>query len=204
MIVSGETGFLREYGEYKVEYIGNKEYWDSKFINRSSLPDPEKSLVENITYLKKGSVLDLACGDGRNALFLAGMGFRVTGVDFSAAALERLRMYAGRKNYCVDTKQIDLSRSDSLRDIGVFDNVLINHYRLGKEQLKEIGRHITDSGTLFICGFGHKHKVDSKIRSDDLIQPTDFTYIKEHFRLIQYIEHQDDRVFFVTYIFRKI
>ena len=33
--------------------------------------------------------------------------------------------------------------------------------------------HLTDEGILFVCGFGHKHKVDSKIRKDDLIQPTD-------------------------------
>lgn len=142
-------------GGYKMEFIGNKEYWDNKFISRGdNLLDPEKSIVENIIYFKKDSVIDVACGDGRNTLFLLKNGFEVTGVDFSDKALERLRMFAEKNNYLVNTKQIDLSIPNSLKDIGVFDNILINHYRLNREQLKDI-------------------------------------------------ENQDDRGFFVTYIFSK-
>ncbi|WP_249168654.1 hypothetical protein [Alkaliphilus sp. B6464] len=64
-----------------MEYIGTKEYWDEKFANRSDNPlDPEKSIVENVVYLKKGTVLDIACGDSRNVLFLLEKGFIVTGV----------------------------------------------------------------------------------------------------------------------------
>jgi len=184
--------------------MGNKEYWDEKFYNRSdNLLSPEKSLIENIGYFKKGSVLDVACGDGRNALFLLENGFEVTGVDFSDKALERLRMFAKRNNYPVNTKRIDLSVRESLKDIGIFDNILINHYRLNKEQFEDIESHITEDGILFICGFGYKHQVDSKVRKEDLIQPIDFEVIKKAFELIRYIENQDDRVFFATYIFRK-
>lgn len=74
-----------------MEYMGNKEYWDDKFANRNDKPlSPEKSVVENIGYFKMGSVLDIACGDGRNALFFTENGFKVTGVDFSSKALARL------------------------------------------------------------------------------------------------------------------
>lgn len=187
-----------------MEYMGNKKYWDDRFANRSDNPlSPEKSIVENIVYFKKGSILDIACGDGRNALFLLENGFEVTGVDFSSIALERLRMFTERNNYLVNTKQIDLSIPNCLENIGIFDNILINHYRLNKEQLEDIESHITDDGILFICGFGYKHQVDSKIRQEDLIQPTDFEDIKKSFELIRHIENQDDRGFFVTYIFRK-
>ena len=74
---------------------------------------------------------------------------------------------------------------------------------MNKQQLKDIARHITDGGTLFICGFGYGHKVDSKIREEDLIQPTDFEGIENSFELINHIENSDDRGFFVTYILRK-
>lgn len=188
-----------------MEYMGNKEYWEDKFANRSdNLLSPEKSLIDNFTYLKKGSVLDLACGDGRNTLFLLDKGFQVTGVDFSSKALERLREFAKRRNYLINTEQIDLSVHNSLKHIGIFDNIIINHYRLNQDQLNEIKNHITDDGILFICGFGDNHKVDLKIRKEDLIQPTDFDHIKKSFQLIEYIENQDDRGFFVTYIFQKI
>lgn len=187
-----------------MEFIGSKKYWDDKFAKRSANPlSPERSVIENIKYFKKGSILDIACGDGRNALFLLENGFDVTGVDFSSKAIERLRMFAKRSNYLVNTKQIDLNIPNCLNDIGIFDNILINHYRLGKKQLKDIEKHITEDGILFICSFGYKHKVDSKIRKEGLIQATDFDDIRKSFDLIRYFENQDDRGFFVTYIFSK-
>lgn len=188
-----------------MEYMGNKEYWEDKFNNRSDNPlSPEKAVIENLKYLKEGSILDLACGDGRNTLFFLEKGFQVTGVDFSSKALERLRAFAKRNNYLVNTEQIDLSADNSLKNIGLFDNILINHYRLNRNQLKDIKNHITDHGILFICGFGHNYKVDLKIRKEDLIQPSDFEDVKKSFELIKYIENEDDRGVFVTYIFRKM
>jgi 2-polyprenyl-3-methyl-5-hydroxy-6-metoxy-1,4-benzoquinol methylase len=184
--------------------MGNKEYWDKKFSNRSNkLLAPEISLVENINYFKKGSVLDIACGDGRNTMFLLEKGFQVTGVDFSNQALTRLKMFA--KNYVrsVNTLQVDFNLPNSLEDIGVFDNIVINHYRLNRQQLSEIKNHITANGILFICGFGEKHKAENGIREEDLIQQTDSKDIKESFDLIKYIENQNDTGYFVTYLYRK-
>lgn len=188
---------------YEMEYMGNKKYWDERFNTRNDNPlSPEKSLVDNIKCFKKGTVLDIACGDGRNALFLLENGFNVTGVDFSSRALERLNMFSKRKGYAVSTKQVDLSKPYSLDNIGVFDNIVINHYRLNKLQLAKIEKHLTDNGILFISGFGHEHKVNSKIRKEDLIQPNDFEDVKKTFYLMKYNEIQDERGFFVTYIFR--
>lgn len=184
--------------------MGNKEYWDEKFEKRSDkLLSPEKSVVKNLKHFKVGSVLDIACGDGRNTIFLIENGFKVTGIDFSNEALLRLKMFAQRSNLSVETKQVDLSEDDALKDLGVYDNILINHYRMDKKQLIGIEEHITDNGILFICGFGDKHKVDSKIRAEDLIQPDDFEDIRNAFDLLKYDETQDDIGFFVTYVFRK-
>jgi tellurite methyltransferase len=188
-----------------MEYMGNEKFWDDKFAIRSdNLLSPEKSIIENIGYFKKGSVLDIACGDGRNTLYLLENRFKVTGVDFSSKALERLMRFAKRNKYLVNIKQIDLSIPNSLKNIGMFDNVLINHYRLNKQQFLDIENHITDGGILFICGFGHKHKEDFKIRKEDLIQRDDFEHVGNSFELIRYIEEQEDRGFIATYIFRKV
>lgn len=91
----------------------------------------------------------------------------------------------------------------SLDGIGVVDNIIINHYKLSKQQLENIDEHLANDGILFICGFGHELKANSKIKEQDLIQPTDFKSMKNTFDLIKYNEHQDDRGFFVTYFFRK-
>ncbi|HYF82984.1 MAG TPA: methyltransferase domain-containing protein [Clostridia bacterium] len=187
-----------------MEYMGNKEYWDEKFMQRGDKAlEPEASLVNSIKYFKEGSVIDIACGDGRNSLFLLSNNFKVTGIDFSNKALERLARFAAGLNYSIETQQIDLNIPGSLKHIGVFDNVLINHYRLNQEQLKDIQRHISEKGILFVSGFRHKHKADQKIRKEDLIEPTDFDLLNNSFDLIEYIENDDDRGFFVTYIFQK-
>lgn len=187
-----------------MEYMGNKEYWDEKFEKRGKKAlDPEKSLAENLGYFKNGSVLDIACGDGRNTIFLANNGFEVTGIDFSEKALERLAYFLKQRNLSANIKQIDLSKENSLNNIGIFDNILINHYRLSEAQLLELEKNVTDNGILFICGFGDKHKVDSRIRKEDLIQPSDFEKIKDSFDLIKYDAIQDERGYFVTYVFKK-
>ncbi|MTI68430.1 MAG: methyltransferase domain-containing protein [Firmicutes bacterium] len=187
-----------------MDYMGNKEYWDKKFIQRSDKPlSPETALIDNIKYFKEGSVLDLACGDGRNTLFFLKRGFNVTAVDFSNEALKRLQRFVKKLNYSVDTRQINLSVDKALKDIKIFDNIVINHYRLSKNNLLDIKNHLSFSGILFVSGFGHKHKTCGKIRKEDLIKPTDFDVFNDSFELIDYIENEDDRGFFVTYIFRK-
>ncbi|WP_127837537.1 class I SAM-dependent methyltransferase [Clostridium prolinivorans] len=187
-----------------MDYIGGEKYWDENFASRpDKLGDTEPSLIDNIEYFKAGTVLDVACGDGRNALYLTGNGFKVTGIDFSSKALERLKSFAQRLNLTVITHQVDLNAPGSLETLGTFDNVIINHYRLSKENIKTISSHITEGGTLFVCGYGHRHKVDAKFRVQDLIQPTDFEDIESSFELVKYTENLVDGKFFVTYIFRK-
>ena len=46
-----------------MEYMENEKYWDDKFSSKGyNLLSPEKSIVENLKCLKRGSVLDIACG----------------------------------------------------------------------------------------------------------------------------------------------
>jgi tellurite methyltransferase len=104
----------------------------------ATLLNPEPSLTENIKYFQKGSVLDIACGDGRNTLFLLENGFTVTGMDYSETALKRLKMFAAEKDYHVNTKQVDLYHPGALKEVGIFDNIVVNHFRLKKEQMSEL------------------------------------------------------------------
>ena len=55
-------------------------------IHEDSL-EPAQFLVENLRLLPKGRVLDVAMGNGRNAIYLAKAGFDVEGVDMSPEAV---------------------------------------------------------------------------------------------------------------------
>src|SRR5664279_2220266 len=52
---------------------------------------PNRWVVEELSGAMPGRALDLACGEGRNALWLAAQGWQVTGVDFSAMAISKAR-----------------------------------------------------------------------------------------------------------------
>ena len=66
--------------------------WDDKYRERQALPEREPSgfLVENAGLLPPGGrALDVAMGSGRNAVYLASLGFEVTGVEISPVGCEQ-------------------------------------------------------------------------------------------------------------------
>lgn len=70
--------------------------WDARY-GASELvwgSEPNRFVAAELVGLPPGRALDLACGEGRNAIWLAGLGWRATGVDFSAVAIERARRLA--------------------------------------------------------------------------------------------------------------
>lgn len=66
----------------KMEYMGDATWWDERFRNRKNvLMLPEEKLKSDLKYFAESKkILDLACGDGRNAIFLAKMGYEVYAV----------------------------------------------------------------------------------------------------------------------------
>ncbi|MGW0593008.1 class I SAM-dependent methyltransferase [Streptosporangium sp. NPDC002607] len=67
-------------------------FWEGVYAARPAATDPQPNdrLAETVTGLPPGDVLDLGCGDGGDALWLARRGWHVTAVDISAVAVERL------------------------------------------------------------------------------------------------------------------
>lgn len=70
--------------------------WDQHYSEPAHIDlKPAPLLVEVAGRLASGDALDLACGPGRHALYLAKLGWRVTAVDASAVAISLLRERAG-------------------------------------------------------------------------------------------------------------
>jgi SAM-dependent methyltransferase len=65
--------------------------WDARYADSDLVwgAEPNRWVVEVCAGLPTGRALDLACGEGRNVLWLAQQGWQVTGVDFSQVALDR-------------------------------------------------------------------------------------------------------------------
>lgn len=67
-------------------------FWDGIYADRSAATDPRPNdrLTETVADLPPGDALDLGCGEGGDALWLARRGWHVTAADISAVAVERL------------------------------------------------------------------------------------------------------------------
>lgn len=82
------------------------------------MPDaPSDWLVENIDLIPRGhTILDVACGRGRHAVFLAQHGWAVHAVDRDSGALAELRTIADSARLPITTEEIDLELGTSLGD----------------------------------------------------------------------------------------
>ncbi len=70
---------------------GTLEAWNERYATRGMVwgTDPNRFLAEYATGLTPRRILDLGCGQGRNAVWLATRGHRVTGIDLSPVAIEQ-------------------------------------------------------------------------------------------------------------------
>lgn len=86
--------------------------WDERYRGAPRLwtERPNQLLVEEISGLKPGRALDLGAGEGRNAVWLAEQGWKVTAVDFSGVALERGADTAKRAGVNVEFVQADVTQ----------------------------------------------------------------------------------------------
>jgi tellurite methyltransferase len=90
----------------------DRRRWDAKYAaERGPLPEePSPLLVAQRDLLSGGRALEVACGTGRQALYLAARGYLVDGLDISAAGLSQAREEAQRRGLRLRLVQVDLAR----------------------------------------------------------------------------------------------
>ncbi len=100
VLLTGVSGADEEDRLHWEERYGTPEYLYGK--------EPIEFLKENIEILPRGRVIELAMGEGRNAVFLAQNGFEVEGCDISTRALEKASHLAQEKGVHLKVFQADL------------------------------------------------------------------------------------------------
>lgn len=115
--------------EEKVSEISIKPDWNCRWREKAGEPLTVDSWLLAIAALlpDSGRALDLACGRGRHALFLAERGLTVTALDSSAEALDQLHNEATRRALTIETRQVDLEINPQL-PTACFDVVLLFFY----------------------------------------------------------------------------
>jgi SAM-dependent methyltransferase len=87
-----------------------RDKWDARYRDGaySDRTHPTALLAEWLPRLPRGRALDVACGAGRNALFLAGHDYAVTALDISSVALDRGRHAAAERGLAIEWQRADL------------------------------------------------------------------------------------------------
>lgn len=87
--------------------------WNDRYT-RGEFTDagPSPLLACAVAEVKPGRALDLACGNGRHAVFLAQRGWNVTAVDGAPAAVELVRSRAAEQNLQIDIRLVDLESGE--------------------------------------------------------------------------------------------
>ena len=111
-----------------------------------------------------GSVLDVACGSGRHALWLAAQGFAVTGVDRDAAALQGLRGH-------IDAIEADLEGAPWPLPGRRFDGIVVTNY-LWRALWPALRGALAPGGVLIYETFGDGQQLIGKpSRPEFLLRP---------------------------------
>ncbi len=137
----------------------DRQQWDERYSGEEFewSVHPNQFVAEQLAGLPPGRALDLAAGEGRNSVWLAGRGWSVTAVDFSRVGLEKGRKLSaahGVPNRQVDWVVADLSEYEPAR--AAFDLVLIAYLHVGAALLDRVlagaAAALVPGGTLLVVG----------------------------------------------------
>jgi SAM-dependent methyltransferase len=130
--------------------------WDERYGGSDLVwgAGPNSFVADELAALPPGRAIDLGAGEGRNAIWLAELGWQVTAVDFSAAGLGRAARLAAERGVSVSWVQADLL--DYQPEPGGYDLVLIAYLQLPSADLAGVLRAaaaaVAPGGTFLAIG----------------------------------------------------
>jgi SAM-dependent methyltransferase len=137
--------------------------WDERYRAVGSVwgVEPNRWVAQQLGELAPGRAVDLACGEGRNAIWLASRSWQVVAVDFSGVAVEKGRACADRLGVAVDWRVADVRtfEPDTPADL-----VLICYLQLGpadrRRVLQRAATSLATGGTLLVVGHDSRNLTD--------------------------------------------
>ncbi len=135
--------------------------WDARYAaERQWSIEPNRWVVHELSTLVPGRALDVACGEGRNAIWLAEQGWSVLGVDYSQQALDRaveaaaLAQAKAAEPLDLEWERRDITERDGMA--GQFDLVLCCYLHLVPYERTPVFRAaagaVAPGGTLLVIG----------------------------------------------------
>lgn len=167
----------------------DRDKWNKRFASQDSYlgNHPSPSLQREIGRIKQlvpgKRALDIACGEGRNSLFLSEHGFEVTAVDISDIGLAKGKQRALDSGLAINFRQVDL---DEYKIEGQYDLVLNFNYLLRQLIPQEVDA-LTPGGILLF---------DTIRESPSLLQSHNPDYLLKCGELKQIFKEYDGEILF--------
>jgi 2-polyprenyl-3-methyl-5-hydroxy-6-metoxy-1,4-benzoquinol methylase len=148
---------------------------------------PAQFLVDNIELLPKGRALDIAMGAGRNAIYLAKVGFKVEGVDISSEAVNAALESAAKASVMIKARVADLEKDFHI-EVEAYDVIICFNY-LQRSMIPQIKNGLRIGGMVayetFIIDqaqFGRPTNPDYLLKHNELLD------MFREFRCLRYRE----------------
>lgn len=149
----------------------DRQRWDRRYDAQAYVlgTEPVAFLAEVAPRLPKGKALDLAAGEGRNAVFLAERGWDVTALDISPVGLDKARRLAEKHHVSITTRVVDLEGFQLPEN--AYDVIVMTYY-LQRDLFPQIARALRPGGMAVIETYTRAHRrYHPEFREAYLLEP---------------------------------
>lgn len=143
--------------------VFSEGFWDERYGSEDRIwsGQPNPQLVDRVAGLRPGRALDVGCGEGADAIWLAQQGWDVTALDVSQVALDKAAAHAERSGVTITCRQTDLDGWAG--EPGAYDLVSAQFMYLPQPALtalyRALGASVASGGTLLLVGH---HPIDPR------------------------------------------
>jgi SAM-dependent methyltransferase len=167
--------------------------WDERYgSGEHTTKQPSPLLIKAIKNLKPGSALDIACGVGRHAIYLAEHGWQVTAVDGSSVGIQILNERAQDAGVTVDAELADLEAHEFLIDPAAYD-LICNFYYLQRDLFPSIRTGVKPGGVFVAAIHLNEGNIDAKPHNPAfLLNPGELEALFSDWEITYYHEGPSD------------
>ncbi len=168
----------------------DKTFWDKKYETEGYIfgKEPVGFLREHIDILPRGKALDIAMGEGRNAVFLAKNGFVVDGCDISGIAVKKALDMAKENNVSIYAFVADLETYKLPKD--TYD-VIACFYYLQRDLVPQMKEALKNGGMIIYETYtieNWERGLEGPKNKDYLLQPNELLDMFKDLKIIYYRE----------------